>query len=234
MKEVIKNKFYLYCSYIMVISLFLITIQNSFFWDTIQLGSLHANYYLTTNFTNLLLPNDIDSGHIPAFGIYIGLLWKIFGRSLIVSHLAMLPFIIGIVYQLKKTTDYFLESKYSGIALFLIILDPTLLSQITLVSPDIPLIFFFFFSLNSILKNNKKELLIGIIFLFLISMRGMMVAFCLLIIDLIVNINFKKPHRTLPSSLLKRSVLYLPAFIIFILFNLYHYNVKGWFGFHSD
>ena len=230
----IKSNLFLYLSILLVLVLVITNIQNGFFWDTVQLGSKHANFYFTTNFNSLLLPEIIDSGHIPAFGIYLALMWKIFGRTLVVSHLAMLPFVIGIIWQLNITIKMFFETKHSGFVLLLILLDPTLLSQITLISPDVALVFFFLFGLNSILKNHRISLMLSIMLLFLISMRGMMVSFCLLIADIFVNINFKNSIKQIVHSLVKRSIIYLPALILFILFNMYHFSIKGWIGFHED
>lgn len=80
------------------------TAQFPFFWDTIQLGSKHAHYFYETNFRSIILPNEIDSGHIPSLGIYLALVWKIAGKSLVISHLAMLPFVMGIVFQSLRLT----------------------------------------------------------------------------------------------------------------------------------
>jgi hypothetical protein len=221
-------------SYLIVISLFILTLNNSFFWDTIQLGSKHAQYYYKNNFDHILLPNSIDSGHIPAFGMYLCLMWKMFGRNLIVSHLAMLPFVLGSIWQLYKLTRRFIPDKYAGLALLMILSDPTLLSQFTLISPDVILVFFCVLGINSLLQNSKILLSVSIFFLFLTSMRGMMVSFCLLIIDILVNISFSNTAKHNVGSVLKRSLIYLPAFFIFIAFSFYHYIDKGWIGFHEN
>ncbi len=221
-------------SYLIVAVLFTLTINNGFFWDTIQLGSKHASYYYSTDFASILLPDSIDSGHIPAFGAYLALLWKIFGRELIVSHLAMLPFVFGIIWQVNRLVKKFIADEYAGWALLLIVLDPTLLSQMTLISPDVPLVFFFLLGLNSLLENRKTLLSLSAAFLFLTSMRGMMVAFCLLIVDIVININFSARFKELSGSILKRSRIYVPALLIFIAFSIWHYLQKGWIGYHDN
>lgn len=234
----LKNKLYhsifVCIAYLTIMVLVFLNLENSFFWDTVQLASGHANYYFTTNFTELLLPNDIDSGHIPAFGMYIALLWKLFGKTLPVSHLAMLPFAIGIVWQLYRLCGKFISEKYKGMALLLILADPSLLSQLTLVSPDVALVFFFFMAINAALENKKWLLSISVLLLFMTSMRGMMVSVCILGLDLYCNVNFKSTRKEIFRSLFKRSLLYLPAMLLFISYNLYHYIQKGWIGYHKD
>ncbi len=208
--------------------------HNSFFWDTVQLGSAHANYYYVNHFSELLLPIEIDSGHIPAFGIYIALLWEIFGRTLEVSHFGMLPFAFGIVIQIFQVCRKLVPEQFVGLASVLVLADPSLLSQLTLVSPDVCLLFFFLLGLNAVLENNKKWIIIAVFFLFLSSMRGMMVSFCLLSLDIFSHIDFKTTSRKIAGQLISRSLLYLPAVLLFLGYNSLHYIEKGWIGFHQD
>ncbi|WP_299314061.1 hypothetical protein [uncultured Aquimarina sp.] len=212
----------------------LLNADNAFFWDTIQLGSHHADHYFKTNFSVLLLPDDIDSGHIPAFGAYIAMFWKLFGRNLCVSHLAMLPFGFGLIFQLFRLIKRFILPKYLSIAFGLIIIDPSLMSQMLLVSPDVPLLFFFLLAVNSVLDNKKIFLMIAIVLLFLTSMRGMMLSVCVLIFDLCCNVSSRENIKELFTALMKRSLIYIPAFLIFIVFSLIHFQEKGWIGFHQD
>ena len=228
------SRFFLLLTILVFFICWLITSGNSFFWDTVQLGSRHANFFLKENFSTLLLPDSIDSGHIPMFGFYIGLFWKFFGRTLFVSHLAMLPFLIGIIWQTYLLVKKFIPTKYIGLASFLLLLDPVILGQITLVSPDVALVFFFLLSLNALFKNNRIWLSLGLVLLFLTSMRGMMIATCFFLLDCYLHrvstVNFKK----LISDLFKKGLAYIPALLVFIIFSIYHYQAKGWIGFHED
>jgi hypothetical protein len=219
---------------ILILFLFIATLENAFFWDTVQLGSLHANFYYENNFSEFLLPKRIDSGHIPAFGMYIAFAWKVFGRTLLVSHLAMLPFILGMFWQIHKLVSYFFKDHHKGIVFLLLLIDTVLLGQITLVSPDVPLLMFFFMAFNFILTDKKKLLSLTIIFLFLTSMRGMMISFCLLFIDIWLNAELTKKYKQSFLNLVKRSLIYLPALFVFIGFSYWHYTSKGWIGYHDD
>jgi hypothetical protein len=104
----------------------------------------------------------------------------------------------------------------------------------TLISPDVLLVFFFLMGLNSLLQNRETALSLSVAFLFLTSMRGMMAGFCLFIADIIINISFSSSFKDLTRSLFKRSLIYLPALIIFLAFSSWHYFKKGWIGFHED
>ena len=231
----LSNRLYFIIVNLIAFLLVFLNKENGFFWDTIQLASGHGNFYYSNNFSHLLLPIDLDSGHIPAFGMYIALVWKIFGKSIEVSHLAMLPFALGIVWQINNLCRRFVPEKYVGIALLLVFIDASLMSQITLVSPDVPLMFFFLLALNSVLKNNRTLITVGVFCLFLTSMRGMMLSVCLVLIDVYSNIGYQNLLKSEKIKvLLKRSLLYLPALVLFISFSVYHYYEKGWIGYHKD
>ena len=151
--------------------------DNFFFWDTVQLGSIHAQFYFDNNFSFFFLPENIDSGHPPTFGIYIALIWKIFGKSLVTSHFAMLPFLMGIIFYAEKLGKYFFQDSIFTFAfILLLIVDPCLAGQAILVTPDIAIAFFFLMSLDGAFNQKRKILAIGVAGLCLISMRGIMVA----------------------------------------------------------
>ena len=152
--------------------------DNFFFWDTVQLASKQAHFFYENGFNSFILPNEIDSGHPPTFGAYIAFCWMVFGKTLPVSHFAILPFYLGILWL-----AYIIGRNYIsefGIAFpILCFLDPTLSAQSILVSPDILVLFFFLLSWVAILQKKEKLLAISVMALGLLSMRGMMIG-CLL------------------------------------------------------
>lgn len=219
--------------YLVVIVLTACSAGNFFFWDTIQLGAKHGLFFYENNFSELFLPDEFDSGHIPAFGMYLALCWKIFGKSLAVSHWIMLPFLLGIVYQAYLLLQRFINQKYLYLALLIFLADATFLAQSILISPDIPLVFFFLLGLNAVLKNDRWWVLIAATGLSLISMRGMMVAFALGAMDVLLVFSFSNYKAWIIESL-KKTLAYLPAVLLIILFNYLHFKHKGWFAYHED
>lgn len=207
--------------------------DHIFFWDTVQLGAKHASFYYGNHFSQLLLPDGMDSGHVPAFGMYLAVCWKLFGKSLLVSHLCMLPFLFGIIWQSFQLIKKFISPRYIYFALVLFLIDPTLLGQAVLISPDIVLVFFFLLGLNAVLSQKRILIAVAVAGLSLISMRGMMVAFALLIVDLIFTLH-PGNLRSLFFQLVRKALVYSPALIIFLSFNLYHFSEKGWIGYHED
>jgi len=226
-----------------IISIFLcFWVRNEpFFWDTIQLGAMHGDWFYQQHFQYWLLPDSIDSGHIPAFGWYLALIWIVFEQNLIVSHFAMSLWIFLLLMQLYILINRYADSAAASIkslffstsilGLFLFLADPVLISQMTLVSPDVVLIGAFLLGINSILDNKRLLLALAIIILGLISMRGIMVAVGLFIWQLSNQFSSikKKPFVTIKTILLP----YLPAAILVIVYLAYHFQVKGWIGIHE-
>jgi hypothetical protein len=201
--------------------------DNQLFWDTVQFGGKHPNYFYKHPY-NFILPPTLDSGHIPAFGYYISMWWQVFGRSLSVTHWAMLPFLIGMAYQIYLFIKRFsIPSEWSSLALLFILCDPTLLAQSILVSPDICLVFFFFLLLNSIQSENKLFIVLAALGLVLTSNRGVLVVASVGIWALIQN--FQKT-RKLDYHL---SFLFAPSALLFIWYHFWHYQSVGWVFYHD-
>ena len=144
----------------------------------------------------------------------------------------MLPFIYGIILQAWLLIKKYFPPQFSLPVLILVLADPTFLSQSILISPDIPLIFFFLLGLNSILNQNKSFLSISIIGLILISNRGVLLSAAIFLMDMAFNMNYAQLKSTI-IQILKRCLIYLPALLIFLAYNIYHLKAKGWIGYHE-
>lgn len=228
------HRFGIYIFYLSALILTFLVRENFFFWDTVQLGSIHGQFYLENNFSTFFLPENIDSGHPPTFGIYIALVWKIFGKSLVASHFAMLPFLLGIIFYLEKIGKYFFQSSmFTFVFILLLILDPCLAGQAVLVTPDIVVVFFFLMSLDGIFREKRKILALGIIGLCLISMRGIMVAAAIFSLDFL-NYLFiiKKEFKLKP--LFVNTLPYMLGVGLGFSFLLFHYLETGWMGYHEN
>jgi len=161
--------------WLLVAAVVLATGGLPFFWDTLQLASRHAHFFYENRFESLFLPNDMDSGHIPAFGMYVALAWQLLGRSLWVSHLAMFPFVAGTLWFTRRIAGRLFPREQAWLVTLLMVADATLLAQFSLVSPDIWIACFFTMALWAFLEQKRKTMAVAFLFLALTSMRGMMI-----------------------------------------------------------
>jgi len=232
--EVFIQRFGIYTFYLSALILTFLVRNNFFFWDTVQLGSIHGQFYFDNNFNSFFLPENIDSGHPPTFGIYLAVVWKIFGKNLAISHFAMLPFLLGVIFYLEKLGKYFFQNSIFTFAfILLLIVDPCLAGQAVLVTPDIVVAFFFLMSLDGILNEKRKILALGIIGLCMISMRGIMVAAAIFSLDFLNYFFILKKEFKL-KSVFVNTLPYSLGVGLGMSFLLFHYLKTGWIGYHEN
>ena len=234
-----------------------------FFWDTVQLASQHADFFYQNNFSTFLLPDEMDSGHPPTFGFYLAIIWKIMGKSLENTHLAMLPFLFGIVWQAWRVGERLLGEGWAYLFMLLLFAHPVVASQCVLVSPDVALIFFFLLSLNAIFREKKILLSLAIFGLAAMSMRGMMVVAGLFFYQFLSAYNFAKvlnfrkvtegryidgvvvnhpvngtrptfgKRLKFPERIASIILPYIFGGLFALIFFIDHYINKGWIGYHT-
>ncbi|PSR15366.1 MAG: hypothetical protein DA408_03340 [Bacteroidetes bacterium] len=204
---------------------------NPFFWDTVQLGAMQGDWFFQQGFSTFLLPDRIDSGHIPAFGWYLAGLWKVFGQSLLVSHLAMVPWVALVLGQILRLSSR-VGKQYASLSVLLFLADPVLCSQLTMISPDVVLAGAFLLAVNSILNHQKGWLAISILLLGLVSLRGMLVGVGLFLWQVY-------RLRITPASISAKALVttllpYLGGGLVALAYLAFHFEQKGWVIVHED
>ena len=200
---------------------------HPFFWDTVLLASKHAHFYYENSFPSLLLPLEIDAGHPPFFGLYLALWWLIFSKSLWVSHLAMLPIILGIVWQVYRLCRFaFPDSSMICWAMLLLITDATLLAQCSMVSPDVVLVFATLLGINSILYGQNHYLILATILLALTSIRGLFALPALYLLHLLYF--YFRTSRIGWRDLWQSAFLFIPVTMVVLAYYTFHYWGTGW------
>lgn len=203
--------------------------DHAFFWDTVQLASRHAHWYFDNNFQYFFLPPEFDSGHPPFFGMMLASMWKIFGKTLWISHFTMLPFLLGIIFLFYQLGEHFLGKGKSVYLLLLVVVDPFFIGQSILVSPDIVLIFGWLLALWSIVFGRRNVLIVATLLLAAVSMRGMMVVFSLFLFEVYRQYQDKLNR----ASFWKIFISYFPSGFFALVFFFLHYRHAGWIGYHE-
>lgn len=163
--------------------------HTGIFWDNTTFISAMGNaLYENGIFAWGSIPVATDPGHPPFIATLMAASWKVFGRSLTVSHIVLLPFVFGILWQIWSLCAHYFSDRKSAVAAFvLMVSDATLLSQMTLVTTEVPLMFFFLLSLNGLLRRCAWQKTLGLAFLGIVSLRGMMLCGGLFLVDVFLN-----------------------------------------------
>ena len=204
------------------------------FWDNVLFASKMGTAVYENSFFNWHIPIEFDPGHPPFLATVMAIGWTLFGKSLAVSHWLMLPFIFGFLWQIHLFVSYFIKEIWLQIfAFILVVADPTLLSQFVLVNPEIIQLFFFFLALNAVLKNNTYLKVLGLLFLGIVTYRGMMLCFGIFLIELFICLYIKK--GTLKSFFSRKMITtYFLGAIPALIFIGWRFFTFGWFQTHPD
>lgn len=222
------QKYALFGCYAVCVLLILSSLNNIYFWDTIQFGSRHAHWFFEHDFEYFFLPDNIDSGHPPGFGMFIAFMWTLFGKSLLVSHLVMLPFLLLAVYWANKIGNQMIGLDWGVLYPIFLIANANILGHAILISPDLLVVSFFLGILYAHLKSKPKLKAVLVILLACISLRGMMLAFAFFVFELWY---FKRKDIKAISLQLWP---YLPGGIVGLAYLIAHYFHKSWLVFHVD
>jgi hypothetical protein len=188
-----------------------------FFWDGTFFSFTALEFY-SKGFHGFIAPLDGDSGGFPLFPGLMALAWKFFGKSIFISHLVILPFLFGIANEYLKLGRRFLSEKMLLFLALLLMVEPVFLTQSLLMGYDILLVFFFLLSLNYLLDKKEVKFSLILILLCAASIRGITLAFSLLVIDYFLSgISFRSLKK------------YIPAVSALIFWTIYHYSVTGWY-----
>lgn len=221
---------------ISIIYLFLgiYTLNNCYFWDTIQLISKEGFWYYTTNFSSLFTPKENPYGliatgvHPPLIGITTALLWKIFGCKLWVSHVLCMFWAILLIYNTWKLLSLFFQPKRIGWTALIILTEPVVLTQYAIASPDFILFTSLIIALRGIFEHKIWLKTIGIFFLCFISMRGAFTGIALFFANYYYNWISSDNKSILKTFKITLSG-YTPTVFLLILYFIYFLFKQGLF-----
>lgn len=155
---------------------FYISIPVGIFWDNVLFVGKTGTALLENGLLNWFsLPISSYTAHPHLCGTYYATIWYIFGRSLLISHIATIPIIIGVLYQLWKLCTFFIDSLKQRYAAFIILCaNPILCSHCVQIGQELFILFFALYTLNAILHQNHIQKAIALCILPLFSLRAMM------------------------------------------------------------
>jgi len=210
-----------------------------YWWDSAGYIVYGARYYINTNFSSIFLPSDSAISafaHPPFFVFTLALFWKIFGESLLISHIYYLVFVLLAViftYLLGKTLANFGEEATShlvgvGAALFLIF-SPVFLAQVGIVYPEIPITAFGVMTAYFFLKKKVPWYLVSAILMVFTKETSAIIIFAILGITLIQFMGgFLKRRERNFKKIIKTLFVYSLPLILLTGWFVAHKIVTGW------
>ncbi|MBO5974962.1 MAG: hypothetical protein J6P95_04530 [Paludibacteraceae bacterium] len=218
-----ENKSFLVVSAIFLIVKFFL-LNTYFFWDSLVIISRPATYLYDNGLFSLPFP--VEFGVAPNFPqFYTALMWKIFGRTLLVSHLCYLPFVFFLLFQTYILCKRFVGREFLFLAFLFVVSDATFLTQTLGLYADLFLMTFAVWSINNILRSRRLLLTVSLFLLSTVGERGMLVAVALTLLFLVVEY---RNGLTFWSSLRNTILIFSPTLLCLVSFVVYQKITTGY------
>ncbi len=218
----------------------LLSLNHYYFWDNVQLTSKEAHWFYQNGFRSFLLPGFSEGSeivgtgiHPPLQGVITALLWKVFGVHLWVSHVYIAIWAVVLIYNTYRLLSHFLPQSIKGYALMVVLLEPTILAQLSIASPDIILLTALVISIRAIKEQRPWLLAFSMLFLILISARGMLTGGIVLIYYIVHRIKHDG-HKLSLGLALRSFIPFAPAVVLAGLFVGASLHANGWFLSNPD
>lgn len=213
--------------FIIVSAIFLIVkcflLDTYFFWDSLVIISRPATYLFENGLFSLPFPTEF--GIAPTFPqYYTALMWTIFGKTLLVTHLSYVPIILLLLFQTYKLCKQFVEKEFLFLTFLFVVADATFVAQTLGLYADLFLLAFAVWTINNILGNNKLKLSISLFLLATVGERGMLIAVALTLLQFVVEYR-REQNFWIPLK--KTLCVFLPTFICLLLFVVYQKITTG-------
>jgi hypothetical protein len=192
-----------------------------FFWDNITISEIASVYY-ENSLAIVKLPARIDYGVFTLYGYYMAAVWMVFGKSLLVAHLAFFPVIVGVLYEIKRISLWFLRPGYLFLVYLFVFFDPALLTQTLIMGYDMFMLYFMLLAIRNLIEKKYLWYSLSMVFLSVISVRAVLFIFCLMLFHVLIA--FREKEKLRFSSLLP----YLPAAVVLSGWMAWHFYTTGW------
>lgn len=189
--------------------------QTYFFWDSVAGLSRPALFLYQNNFSSFNFPLGTVDDNLFITSI-LAIIWKIFGCTLLVSHIFSMLVGVAIIYQLYKLCLFFIpDRKKLPFVYFLVLSDAALVTQSLILMTDPAIILFAIMSVNYMLRQKEIAFSLSLFGLALIRARGF---------DLCIGIGFsyyilllqgnqwKKPLHVLATAIIP----FIPAIAAYL------------------
>jgi len=197
------------------------TLNAPFHWDVMGFAVQSAeNIY----HHGVFIKKTGSTGHPPLFLAILALSWKIFGKSLFVSH--FLNIIFG---ALGLTSLFFFANKLYGIrvaitSFIFLLFNQTFFTQVGIVYLSIPLMFTAILTVYAYIQRKYWLYLVSAISMLLVKETSLVTLGSILLFEIFVSLSKKEKNITI---LKRTSVLAVPV-VPLVAWSLSHYLITGY------
>lgn len=196
--------------------------QDPFFGDSITSTSRLA----TNVFENgtIFYAFGSDPGHPPLYSLILALCWKLFGKSLLVSHIYGMLWCVFLLMGFRKLCSLYLNSTNTNYATLLVMAHPTFITQNAMMLNTAMLMGLFLFGVYYLLSNKTLLFVFVTCTMMLTHLQGAYFLAAFAAGDFYMH--WKKQEWK--QFFVRRFFTYAIPFVVFMLWMIVHYKHAGW------
>ena len=230
--RVIFQRFFLIAVILIYVSLRVFFSNNGFFWDSVAGVSIPATFLYEHGLFNFAYPSTFVA-EPPLVHFFVAASWKLFGRTLLVTHMGMMLIGLGVIFQLHRLLKRYASTMFYYLFFMVLVVESVLLTQLLITSSDIFLFFFFLLGVNSILDRKRCWLMLAVFLLAITSMRAFAMSAGLGLWYVFMN-GMAMPGRHHLSILWYSFLPFIPAVVGMLGFLIFRKITLGVFLLHPD
>ena len=225
MNKIFSSK-YFYIFLIANINIFFSHIVDlPFFGDAISSTSRAVQYIFDQNLLTVFYPTDCDPGHPTLYPWLMAACWKVFGRTLFVSHVYAYCWYLFLMFVFYKTAKLFIsDSVEVNKTLLLFMLMPTTISMSVMMLNTTAVMAFFLLAIYSLLAKNNKWFLVGTTLMMLTHMQAPFFLLALATVDFFLSMK----EKNFIVWFKERFVIYAIPFAVLLCWLVLHFIHIGW------
>lgn len=203
-------------------------VQNDpFFGDSITSTSQAANNIFEHNLLTVFYPQQADPGHPTLYAYLLACTWKIFGRTLWVSHLYSCVWAVLLMLAFRKVARQLLSVEQTNQATVLVLLFPTYLSQSAMMLNTVALMTFFLLAVYGVITQRRWLILVMSALMCMTHLQSLFLLLSLASFDLYRNVVLLK-HQPFINWFKNRFIVYVFPVGVFALWLWLHKQHTGW------
>lgn len=217
------QRLFLLASLLILGTLFFVTKNDPFFGDSISSISRAANLIYDSNFSQISYPENLDPGHPTTYPLIQAVGWKIFGRSLWVSHLTHLLFSIGCLYYFVRWSNKEGWGSYGLVGGILLLVTPLFVSQSVNPNMHLPLTFFSVGLVYALRFGKAWEQILFSSLLLVFHLQGLYY-----LAPIWLWWYLTKQDKPQTKIIYGVKILLIPG-LLFLGWLMYHHSITGWY-----
>lgn len=225
--KLFSSSYFFLIAILLQLCLWFIVRNDPFFGDSIASTSQAASHIYAKHLSTVFYPLDADPGHPTLYAYGLAVCFTVFGKTLWIAHAYSCIWALLLLVAFRKAALCLLTETETNVAMVLVMLFPTYLSQSAMMLNTVALMAFFLFAVCGVLKQNRGTVLVFGSLMCITHLQSAFLLLSLACFDLLQSV-YGLHKYTLAKWVQSRFMVYAIPAILFGLWLMLHKQHTGW------